>query len=109
MSPRRKKAEVVGDAPEAVMPLEDEAPVDLSGVQDPTPVDVPDSEDAVQSTSAAPEVEVTTAMVKLVYTGNADVVRYAPYEFRPGKPVEVPSVIAEELLTFPFERFVAKE
>jgi len=49
--------------------------------------------------------------VSLVYKGRADLVDSGPFFFRPGVPVEVPSDVAEELLTLPFEPFevVAEE
>lgn len=47
---------------------------------------------------------------RLRYLGRADVFRHKEHSFRNGQPVEVPSDVAEELLTTPFERFeVVKE
>lgn len=43
--------------------------------------------------------------VTLVYRGNADVFSHGAFRIRPGQPVTVPSDVAEELLTFPRERF----
>lgn len=48
-------------------------------------------------------------LVEVTYLGGADRVDIAQFVFRPGVPVEVPSDIAEELLTFPFEEFKVKE
>lgn len=41
----------------------------------------------------------------IVYRGAADVVRHGEYAFRPDQPAQVPSDVAEELLTLPFESF----
>jgi hypothetical protein len=43
---------------------------------------------------------------RLTYTGRADVVEYGEFRMRPGQPVLVPSKVAEELLTMPFESFL---
>lgn len=43
--------------------------------------------------------------VTLVYRGTADVLTHGPFRIRPGQPVTVPSDVAEELLTWPHERF----
>lgn len=52
-------------------------------------------------------------IVRMVYRGPADVAVWekgGTYRFRRGEPVDVPSSVAEELLTTPFERFeVAQE
>jgi hypothetical protein len=45
----------------------------------------------------------------LAYEGPADVMEYGEYVLRPGQPVIVPSDVAEELLTMPFETFRIEE
>ena len=45
----------------------------------------------------------------IVYKGDSDLVSHGSYRFRPGQPVRLPSIVAEELLRNPFERFEAKE
>lgn len=49
--------------------------------------------------------EVPDGHVAIVYRGGADAFDHGAYQFRGGQPVIVPSDVAEELLTFPFERF----
>lgn len=58
------------------------------------------------------------ALVTVIYRGDADVADLKgadgkgehPYVFRNGEPVQVPSSVAQELLTWPFEQFeVVKE
>lgn len=49
------------------------------------------------------------ASVSLVYTGYADTLSYETYRFRRGEPVEVPSDIAEKLLTTYRSEFEVKE
>jgi hypothetical protein len=59
---------------------------------------------------AAPEPEETLPEIPkghelLSYIGDSDAFVYGEYTFRVGQPVAVPSAVAEELLTYPFERF----
>jgi len=52
---------------------------------------------------------IRASHMTVIYRGSADSFRYGPYKFRPGQPATLPSVIAEELLTYPFEKFEVKE
>lgn len=47
----------------------------------------------------------TKAATKIVYRGTADSFEHGKHIFRPGEPVEVPSEVAEDLLTYPNEKF----
>ena len=47
--------------------------------------------------------------ITIVYRGDADSISYGAYRFRPGQPARLPSMVAEELLKNPFEKFEAKE
>jgi hypothetical protein len=64
--------------------------------------------DDIVNKDAKPQKAVR-AHVTIVYVGDADTFSYGPYKFRPGQPAIMPSVIAEELLTYPFEKFEVKE
>ena len=64
--------------------------------------------DEPATTTIAEEVEVRRPgkdEVTLTYRGSADLLEYGDYRFRPDQPVIVPSDVAEELLTLPFEKF----
>lgn len=58
---------------------------------------------------AEPQKAKRTGHVTIVYKGDADSFSYGPYKFRPGQPAKMPSAIAEELLSNPFEKFEVKE
>lgn len=74
--------------------------------KEPTPIEgMPAFVVEAQVEEALPEVPKGHRLV--VYTGFADVVEHGEYTFRVGKPVAVPSKVAEELLTLPFESFEA--
>jgi hypothetical protein len=62
-----------------------------------------------ESKETANESITEDGFVEVTYLGDADRFDIAQYVFRPGVPVSVPSYIAEELLTFPFEVFEVKE
>jgi hypothetical protein len=66
------------------------------------------SEEPPQAEPPAEEtrrIEVPEGEVAVVYRGLANVVTHGEYRFRNGEPVTVPSEVAEELLSFPFEPF----
>jgi len=86
--------EIVFDAPVA--------PIELVVASDNPLTDEPTQKDAKPDKAIRSHVTV-------VYVGNADSFSYGPYKFRPGQPAIMPSVIAEELLTYPFEKFEVKE
>lgn len=67
------------------------------------PAEETEPEAAAEAEDAQPEVP--EGFVLLRYVGVADTFEHDAYTFRGGKPVAVPSEIAEELLTYPFERF----
>ncbi len=52
---------------------------------------------------ATPEAESETRT--LVYRGNADTFRFGELRIRPGEPFTVTADVAEDLLTYPRERF----
>lgn len=81
---------------------QDKEPTDLGPAFMPEPAAV-----NAQVKDALPKVSKGKRLV--VYTGNANVLRHGEYVFRVGKPVIVPSEVAEELLTLPFESFEAIE
>ena len=60
--------------------------------------------DEAQTEEEAPRKE-SKATTKIVYRGRAAAFGHGKHTFRPGEPVEVPSDVAEELLTYPNERF----
>lgn len=64
--------------------------------------------DDIVNKDAKPQKAVRSH-ITVVYVGDADTFSYGPYKFRPGQPAKMPSVIAEELLTYPFEKFEVKE
>lgn len=66
--------------------------------------------DAVHEAATDKEPEskpkrVPRGQVRITYRGPADVVSHGEFTFRPGQPVDVPSEVAEDLLTLPFEEF----
>lgn len=63
----------------------------------------PEPEAAAQDEETQPEIPEGHAAIR--YVGPADVFEHGAYQFRGGQPVIVPSEVAEELLTYPFERF----
>lgn len=81
--------------PEPVWPYE-------ALVIDPPPDTTP--EESAEEPAPEPPPE---GFVAVTYTGAADVVEFGGYAFRPGQPVYVPSDVAEEVLTLPFETFVS--
>lgn len=87
--------EIVFDAPVA--------PIELVVASDNPLTDEPTQKDA------KPDKAIRTSHIVIVYRGDADSFSYGPYKFRPGQPAIMPSVIAEELLTYPFEKFEVKE
>lgn len=74
-------------------------------VIDPPPEDAPAEEATIIEQPKETPLEVPAGHVALVYRGTADAVRHGEYTFRPDQPVAVPSDVAEELQTMPFERF----
>ena len=72
---------------------------------------VPPTDPALADGSAAAEEprKARSGHVFLTYRGDADVLSFNEYNFRPGIPVETPKDIAEELLTLPFEKFDVQE
>lgn len=58
---------------------------------------------------ARPNRTERAGYMTIVYRGNADSISYGAYRFRPGQPAKLPSMVAEELLRHPFERFEVKE
>lgn len=83
-------------APEPVAPYE-------AQIIDPPAEDEPQPDAAAEPEETPLEIPEGFAAVR--YLGAADAFEYGAYTFRGDKPVAVPSEIAEELLTFPFERF----
>lgn len=74
----------------------------------------PTAETAIEETSESPtqaseqptETTTTTADRRtLVYRGNADVFEFGALRIRPGEPFDVAATEAEDLLTYPRERF----
>lgn len=108
MSPRKKPEKVASEVelqPDAAEePNAEEAPVDAQVEEETTLTETPEPEKEVE-----PEPPASGTRVKMYYEGDADVFRYKSFTFRPGLPVTVPSEVAEELLTYPFERFRVKE
>jgi hypothetical protein len=79
----------------------DPSPDEVLAVTEPEqPVESP-AEEPVKEARSERDGESTT----LVYRGHADVFEHGALRIRPGQPVEVPSDVAEELLTYPHERF----
>ena len=111
MSPAKKQAPESEPAtfPEAVQ--ETEAVEAEVSVEEKATNSAPDSDpvEMVSTSDADVPEDADPAVVTVVYMGIADVFRYDPYAFRPGVPATVPKSLAEELLTFPFERFEVKE
>lgn len=68
-------------------------------VADPVP------EEGTTNTEENKPKRLPRGKVLVQYTGPADVVQHGEFQFRPGQPVEVPSEVAEDLLTLPFETF----
>ena len=64
------------------------------------------TKDAAQTTEQAP-TKATGEPVWVTYKGDADRATYGSLSFVRGTPVLVPHAIAEDLLTHPFEEFVA--
>lgn len=57
------------------------------------------------SEEAPKEKPSKVSTTTLRYSGAADVFHHGEHRFRNGEPVAVPSDVAEELLTTPFEKF----
>ena len=56
-------------------------------------------------TDEAPRKASKSGTRMIVYRGRADVFEHGEHILRPGQPVEVPSDVAEDLLTYPNEKF----
>jgi hypothetical protein len=80
-----------------------DAPVELDAILDTPPTDTEVVEETPTENAEKPSHRV------VIYRGTADSFRYGVYRFRPGEPANLPSDIAEELLTYPFEKFEVKE
>lgn len=106
---------ILAEAPAA--PVEDEPefvgrdafqPKVIEPPAEPEPVDESTTTDAPKAPLLTPGTTVT-----VIYRGSADVADLKgpdgmgehDYRFRPGQPVDVPSEVAEELLTWPGEAF----
>lgn len=96
------------DAPETEETVDETEAPSGDTVMDMAPDSAPD-ETAETEDEGQSKDEGGAVIVTIVYVGDADVFRYDPYAFRPGVPAFVPKSLAEELLTFPFERFEVKE
>lgn len=68
-----------------------------------------DLEEASGSPAEDDQPKSSSKTVRLTYTGQADVIDIGGHIIRPGQPVSVPSEVAEELLTMPFEQFEVEE
>lgn len=68
-------------------------------------VDPVEEAESVTEAAQDTEPEVPEGHVLVAYRGPADTFEHGSYTFRGAKPVAVPSTVAEELLTNPFERF----
>lgn len=90
-------------------PIGDDVPQEDLGEPTLSEAPVTDPSESEQPlVGAQPEetsLEIPAGHVVLVYRGAADTVEYGTYRLRNGMPVVVPSDVAEELLTLPFERF----
>jgi hypothetical protein len=108
---RKPEEDGVGDLDEVDV-LDAEEPEEVPGPGDPYEalVVIPPPDEPVEelTAEAAPEeapLKAPAGHVALVYRGAADTYFAGDYLFRPDQPVIVPSDVAEELLTTPFERF----
>lgn len=92
----------------AAADAEDDAPIPAKASYDavgrPYVPYVPEATPAAAPPEEA-ELEVPKGHDAVVYRGIHDSFEHGPFKFRPGKPVVVPSDVAEELLTYPFEPF----
>ena len=69
----------------------------------------PEPPAAEESTEEARRIELPEGQVTVIYRGLADLFSHGEHRFRPGEPVAVPSEVAEDLLTHPFEPFEAPD
>jgi hypothetical protein len=109
-----------GDEEETIKPVAvaDDA-IDVAGASDepqeedlgePAPyeakvIDPPEPEPLVAAQPEEAPLEIPTGYEAIEYRGVADMVEHGAFRFRRGEPVAVPSDVAEELLTLPFEHF----
>ncbi len=63
-----------------------------------------DNDKTTEDADEAPR-KSSKGSTKIVYRGRADSFEHGKYTFRPGQPVSVPSDVAEDLLTYPNEKF----
>lgn len=65
--------------------------------------------DMVVEKETQPKKLELPSRITVIYRGEAHAFNYGAYTFRPGTPATLPREIAEELLTYPYEKFEVKE
>lgn len=112
MSARRSTPSEASDVEESEV-LEGVEEVAEEPVAEPEPVaayealvvDLPEESEQPEAPPEETAPEPPEGYVAVRYMGAADALEYGEYVFRPGQPVFVPSDVAEEVLTTPFETF----
>lgn len=97
--------EVAVEAP-AATEEEEEAPIYVPwDAFDAKIVEPTDETEVTEETQAS----IPDGHVRVTYIGLANVIEHGEFKLRAGVPVDVPSDVAEELLTMPFESFKIEE